>query len=124
MAADLDSFMVAISFGVGILLAGLGTFRKDFIFATPFLTQASAVCDAGNLPTEHCTGKLAVSIYAQSDGRGDRGFSQRAAESYSPAHGGPGDLCHSDSDFAGDFLAGFPQAVRIFCGCSVRRHVR
>ncbi len=32
--------MVAISFGVGILLAGLGTFRKDFIFATPFLTQA------------------------------------------------------------------------------------
>ena len=25
---------------VGILLAGLGTFRKDFIFATPFLTQA------------------------------------------------------------------------------------
>ncbi len=32
--------MTAISFAVGILLAGLGTFRKDFIFATPFLTQA------------------------------------------------------------------------------------
>ena len=32
--------MTAISFGVGILLAGLGTFRKDFILATPFLTQA------------------------------------------------------------------------------------
>lgn len=32
--------MVGTSFGVGILLAGLGTFRKDFIFATPFLTQA------------------------------------------------------------------------------------
>jgi len=28
------------AFAVGILLAGLGTFRKDFIFATPFLTQA------------------------------------------------------------------------------------
>jgi len=32
--------MVATAYGVGILLAGLGTFRKDFIFATPFLTQA------------------------------------------------------------------------------------
>jgi lipopolysaccharide transport system permease protein len=32
--------MVAVSYSVGILLAGLGTFRKDFIFATPFLTQA------------------------------------------------------------------------------------
>lgn len=32
--------MMAISFAVGILIAGLGTFRKDFIFATPFLTQA------------------------------------------------------------------------------------
>lgn len=32
--------MTAVAFGVGILLAGLGTFRKDFIFATPFLTQA------------------------------------------------------------------------------------
>lgn len=28
------------AFSVGILIAGLGTFRKDFIFATPFLTQA------------------------------------------------------------------------------------
>jgi len=32
--------MSVIAFAVGILLAGLGTFRKDFIFATPFLTQA------------------------------------------------------------------------------------
>jgi len=32
--------MIAVSFGIGILIAGLGTFRKDFIFATPFLTQA------------------------------------------------------------------------------------
>ena len=32
--------MGAASFAVGILIAGLGTFRKDFIFATPFLTQA------------------------------------------------------------------------------------
>lgn len=32
--------MAAVAFGVGILIAGLGTFRKDFIFATPFLTQA------------------------------------------------------------------------------------
>ncbi len=32
--------MAAVSYAVGILLAGLGTFRKDFIFATPFLTQA------------------------------------------------------------------------------------
>ena len=32
--------MAAVAFSVGILLAGLGTFRKDFIFATPFLTQA------------------------------------------------------------------------------------
>ncbi len=32
--------MTAIAFSVGILIAGLGTFRKDFIFATPFLTQA------------------------------------------------------------------------------------
>lgn len=32
--------MVGTSFAIGILIAGLGTFRKDFIFATPFLTQA------------------------------------------------------------------------------------
>lgn len=32
--------MAGTAFAVGILLAGLGTFRKDFIFATPFLTQA------------------------------------------------------------------------------------
>jgi lipopolysaccharide transport system permease protein len=32
--------MAGVAFSVGILLAGLGTFRKDFIFATPFLTQA------------------------------------------------------------------------------------
>ncbi len=32
--------MTAISFAVGILLAGLGTFRKDFIFATPVSDQA------------------------------------------------------------------------------------
>jgi lipopolysaccharide transport system permease protein len=32
--------MVAVAYAVGILIAGLGTFRKDFIFATPFLTQA------------------------------------------------------------------------------------
>jgi lipopolysaccharide transport system permease protein len=32
--------MVGTAFAIGILLAGLGTFRKDFIFATPFLTQA------------------------------------------------------------------------------------
>ncbi len=31
---------IGASFAIGILLAGLGTFRKDFIFATPFLTQA------------------------------------------------------------------------------------
>jgi lipopolysaccharide transport system permease protein len=36
----LTVLMTAVAFGVGILLAGLGTFRKDFIFATPFLTQA------------------------------------------------------------------------------------
>ena len=32
--------MSLTAFGVGIFIAGLGTFRKDFIFATPFLTQA------------------------------------------------------------------------------------
>ncbi|MGD9818771.1 MAG: ABC transporter permease [Desulfomonilaceae bacterium] len=32
--------MGTAAFSVGILIAGLGTFRKDFIFATPFLTQA------------------------------------------------------------------------------------
>jgi lipopolysaccharide transport system permease protein len=32
--------MTAVAFAVGVLIAGLGTFRKDFIFATPFLTQA------------------------------------------------------------------------------------
>lgn len=32
--------MTVTAFAVGILIAGLGTFRKDFIFATPFLTQA------------------------------------------------------------------------------------
>lgn len=36
----LIALMSVISFSVGILIAGLGTFRKDFIFATPFLTQA------------------------------------------------------------------------------------
>lgn len=36
----LITLMMAVSFAVGILIAGLGTFRKDFIFATPFLTQA------------------------------------------------------------------------------------
>jgi len=36
----LIALMTVIAFSVGILLAGLGTFRKDFIFATPFLTQA------------------------------------------------------------------------------------
>jgi lipopolysaccharide transport system permease protein len=36
----LIAMMVAISFSVGILIAGMGTFRKDFIFATPFFTQA------------------------------------------------------------------------------------
>jgi len=32
--------MAGTAFAIGILLAGLGTFRKDFIFATPFITQA------------------------------------------------------------------------------------
>ena len=36
----LSVLMVGTAFAIGILLAGLGTFRKDFIFATPFLTQA------------------------------------------------------------------------------------
>ncbi len=36
----LTVLMIAVSFAVGILIAALGTFRKDFIFATPFLTQA------------------------------------------------------------------------------------
>src|SRR5271157_500979 len=36
----LTLLMIAVSFAVGILIAALGTFRKDFIFATPFLTQA------------------------------------------------------------------------------------
>ena len=36
----LTLLMIAMSFAVGILIAALGTFRKDFIFATPFLTQA------------------------------------------------------------------------------------
>lgn len=36
----LIALLAIISFSVGILIAGLGTFRKDFIFATPFLTQA------------------------------------------------------------------------------------
>jgi lipopolysaccharide transport system permease protein len=36
----LVALMASVAFGVGILIAGLGTFRKDFIFATPFLTQA------------------------------------------------------------------------------------
>jgi lipopolysaccharide transport system permease protein len=36
----LSLLMVGTAFAIGILLAGLGTFRKDFIFATPFLTQA------------------------------------------------------------------------------------
>jgi len=36
----LTVLMITVSFAVGILIAALGTFRKDFIFATPFLTQA------------------------------------------------------------------------------------
>ncbi|MDQ7782420.1 MAG: ABC transporter permease [Desulfomonilaceae bacterium] len=32
--------MTVAAFAVGSLLAGLGTFRRDFTFATPFLTQA------------------------------------------------------------------------------------
>jgi lipopolysaccharide transport system permease protein len=30
----------AVAFSIGMLVAGLGTFRKDFIFAVPFLVQA------------------------------------------------------------------------------------
>ena len=29
----------ALAFGIGMLVAGLGTFKRDFIFATPFLMQ-------------------------------------------------------------------------------------
>jgi len=36
----LIAVMTLSAFSVGLLLAGLGTFRKDFTFATPFLTQA------------------------------------------------------------------------------------
>lgn len=36
----LVALMATSAFAIGILLAGLGTFRKDFIFATPFITQA------------------------------------------------------------------------------------
>ncbi len=32
--------MIITAFSIGIFIAGLGTFRQDFIFATPFLTQA------------------------------------------------------------------------------------
>ena len=32
--------MAATAYAIGMLLAGLGTFRRDFTFATPFLTQA------------------------------------------------------------------------------------
>ena len=32
--------MAAAAYAIGLLLAGLGTFRRDFTFATPFLTQA------------------------------------------------------------------------------------
>ena len=32
--------MAAVAFSVGLLISGLGTFRQDFIFATPFLMQA------------------------------------------------------------------------------------
>lgn len=32
--------MTAAAYAVGLLLAGLGTFRRDVTFATPFLTQA------------------------------------------------------------------------------------
>ncbi len=31
---------VGVAFAVGMLLAGLGTFRRDFIFMVPFITQA------------------------------------------------------------------------------------
>jgi len=36
----LVTIMAITAFAVGSLLAGLGTFRRDFTFATPFLTQA------------------------------------------------------------------------------------
>jgi lipopolysaccharide transport system permease protein len=36
----LIAVMTLSAFSVGLLLAGLGTFRRDFTFATPFLTQA------------------------------------------------------------------------------------
>ena len=29
----------ALAFGIGMLIASLGTFKRDFIFATPFLMQ-------------------------------------------------------------------------------------
>lgn len=32
-------FMAALAFGVGLFIASLGTLRRDFIFATPFLVQ-------------------------------------------------------------------------------------
>ncbi|MEW6531738.1 MAG: ABC transporter permease [Thermodesulfobacteriota bacterium] len=32
--------VAAVAFATGMLLAGLGTFRKDFIFAVPFIAQA------------------------------------------------------------------------------------
>jgi lipopolysaccharide transport system permease protein len=36
----LITVMTAAAFAIGLLLAGLGTFRRDFTFATPFVTQA------------------------------------------------------------------------------------
>jgi len=35
----LVALAAAVAFSIGMLLAGLGTFRKDFIFAVPFLVQ-------------------------------------------------------------------------------------
>lgn len=36
----LVALAAAVAFSMGMLLAGFGTFRKDFIFAVPFLAQA------------------------------------------------------------------------------------
>lgn len=36
----LIALAAGVAFGVGMLIAGLGTFRRDFIFAVPFLLQA------------------------------------------------------------------------------------
>ena len=108
------------SLGVSLWLSAMNVQFRDVHYTIPFLTQAWLFVTPIAYPSSLLSGTLADLVWAESDGRGGRGFSLGLAGHRYGAWAHDDRLCRGSAGPVRQRRLLFPADGTEFCGCACR----